>query len=263
MATYDVTTPTSTAAVTSTATAARVGDRTASSTANVTSSASREKVIAATAASTVVVSSAITAQLAVDRLAPSSAIVVGSATASLVANVLAPSAAIAYGTARYDGEEMDAWATNLLNQAIGKYTGFDFNSFANVGGRLFGFSDAGIFEITGSTDAGQPIPFFLMSESHSKLGGESGLGMLMPHTAYLVGDLPESPSVVDMFIMTDDDELYSYPVGETDTRMSTARVLLGRGLRSRFLRYGIYGTAHESVEIASITIKGASSARNV
>lgn len=263
MTIYDVTAPTSSAAVTGSAMAGAVADRTADSSAIASGTATVALVIDTTAASSASVASDITAQLVADRTAPSSAIVVGSATASMLAEVVAASSAIAYSSARYDGEVMDAWATNLLNQAIGKYTGFDFNSFANVGGRLFGFSDSGIFEIGGSTDAGQPIPFFLMSESHSKTGGEAGLGMLLPHTAYLVGDLPESPSMVDVFIVTDDDEVHSYPVGETDTRMSTARVLLGRGLRSRFLRYGLYGTAHESLEIASITIKGASSARNV
>lgn len=263
MATYDVTTPTSTAAVTSTATAARVGDRTASSTANVTSSATREKVIAATAASTAVVSSAITAQWVADRSAPSSAIVVGSATASLLANVIAASAAIVYSSARYDGEEMDAWATNLLNQAVGKYVGFDFNSFATVGGRLFGFSDEGVFEIAGATDAGAAIPFFLMSESHSKTGGEAGLGMLQPHTAYVVGALPDGFVDAEFFVATDDDEVYAYPIDNTGTRLATSRVLLGRGLRSRFLRYGIVGQASESVELASISIKAASSTRNV
>lgn len=263
MTTYDVTAPTSSVVATGAASAAVVYGRTASSSAVVSGTATREKVVSSTGASSAVAASAPTVQLVIDRVASSAAVASGNASAGMVANVSAPSSAIVYGTARYDGEEMNAWATNLLNQAVGKYTGFAFNSFANVGGRLFGFSDSGVFEITGSTDAGSPIPFFLMSESHSKTGGDAGLGMLQPHTAYLVGDLPESPSVVDMFIVTDDDEVYSYPVGETDTRMSTARVLLGRGLRSRFLRYGVYGTAHESVEIASITIKGASSARNV
>lgn len=263
MATYDVTAPTSSAAVAGTASAGGVYDRTASSSAAAAGSATLAKVIDATGASSAVAASSPTAQMVADRVATSSAIASGSASTNLASNVLAPSAAIVYGTARYDGEEMDAWATNLLNQAVGKYTGFDFNSFANVGGRLFGFSDSGVFEIIGSTDAGSPIPFFLMSESHSKTGGDAGLGMLLPHTAYVVGDLPESPSVVDMFIATDDDEVYSYPVGETNTRLSTARVPLGRGLRSRFLRYGLYGTAHEPVEIASISIKGASSKRNV
>lgn len=263
MAIYDVTTPTSSAAVSGTATVFRVSDRTAASTANAVSSATREKVVAADASSAAIVTSNITAQRLIDKTAASVGVVTGSASAGTTLGVVAPSSAIVYGTARYDGEEMDAWSTNLINQAVGKYTGFNFNSFANVGGRLFGFNDDGVYEITGTTDAGAAIPFFLMSESTSKLGGDMGLGMLLPHTAYVVGNLPESPSNVDLFMVTDNDEVYSYPVGATETRMSTARVLVGKGLRVRYLRYGLVGVAADTVEVASITVKANSSVRNI
>lgn len=237
----DLTAPTSTAVFSSTASYTAVSDK--------------------TGASSAIFSSTATAYRIIDAEGASAAVFSGTATVNVIINVDAPSDGTGDGGGTYVGEARDAWATNIDNKAVAKYTEFNFNSFATVGNRTFAFGDDGVFEITGSTDAGQPIPFFLMSESHSKTGPDAS--MIQPHTAYLVGDLPESPSVIQMFIATDDDEIYSYPVGETDTRMSTARVLLGRGLRSRYLRYGLVGHALEPVEIASITVKAASSARNV
>jgi hypothetical protein len=37
------------------------------------------------------------------------------------------------------------------------YSGFNFNSFCVFNGRAFGANDSGIFELTGSTDAGNTI----------------------------------------------------------------------------------------------------------
>ena len=193
----------------------------------------------------------------------SSARFTSAATYAVTVDVTGASSALFQGWGTYEGETRDAWVTNIDTKAIGRYTAFDFNSFANVGNRTFGFSDDGVYEIVGTTDAGQPIPFFLMSESYSRIGGDAGLGMLHPHTAYIVGDLPESPSVVNLFVATDNDDVYSYPVGETDTRMSTARVLVGKGLRTRYLRYGLVGTAVDTVELASVSFKAKSSSRNV
>lgn len=256
--------PTGSALLTGTSAWQILSDVTApTSTATFAGTASASSLSSVSAASAAVFASTATAYQSVDVIGASVALFTSTAAVSVVVDVTGGSDGTGTGTGTYDGEARDAWATNIDTKAVSRYIAFDFNSFATIGNRTYGFSDAGVFEITGSTDAGSPIPFFLMSESHSKTGGDVGLGMLQPHTAYVVGDLPESPSVVDLFIATDDDEVYSYPVGETDTRMSTARVLLGRGLRSRYLRYGLYGNALEPIEIASITIKAASSARNV
>lgn len=235
------------------------------STAWFTSAAARTAVTDVAGASTArFTSTTVAAQGAVEVTGASTARFTGTATYSVVVDAVGASSALFQSWATYEGETRDAWVTNIETKAIGSYTAFDFNSFANVGNRTFGFSDDGVYEITGTTDAGAAIPFFLMSESYSKLGGDrAAASMLLPHTAYVVGNLPESPSVVNLFVATDDDEVYTYPVGETDTRMSTARVLVGKGLRTRYLRYGLVGNAVDTVELASVTFKAKSSSRNV
>ena len=263
MAIQDVVAPTSRAIAAGTATVSKAIDVSGASAGIAASSATPYRVVSASGASAATVAGTATAQRLADATGASAAIAAGAASASAIREALAESAAIVYSSARYDGEARDAWAMNVETSAIGSYTGFDFNSFATIGGRTFGFSDDGVFEITGSSDAGQPIPFFLASESFSKLGGEAGIGMLKPHTAYVVGALPDGEVDAEFFVTTDEDETYSYPLGTTGTRLETVRALLGRGLRSRFLRYGIVGKASGAVELASITVKAASSARNV
>jgi hypothetical protein len=48
-------------------------------------------------------------------------------------------------------------AMNLKNKAFGQLKGFDFNSFCSFGGRTFGASGDGLFEIVGVKDLGKNI----------------------------------------------------------------------------------------------------------
>lgn len=48
-------------------------------------------------------------------------------------------------------------AFNLKNKAFGQFFGYDFNSLFVFGGRLFGTSTKGFFEVTGIADGENPI----------------------------------------------------------------------------------------------------------
>ncbi|MFM9922754.1 hypothetical protein VLK31_07170 [Variovorax sp. H27-G14] len=54
-------------------------------------------------------------------------------------------------------DDVDVWAVNLATNGSTSYSGFVFNSFANIGGRYFGSNADGIFELDGDDDAGTPI----------------------------------------------------------------------------------------------------------
>jgi hypothetical protein len=56
-----------------------------------------------------------------------------------------------------DGELWECFALNTPRFHASMYSGYNFNSFCVFNGRAFGANDAGIFELTGSTDAGNPI----------------------------------------------------------------------------------------------------------
>ena len=197
----------------------------------------------------------------VEQVGASAFIAASSASALRVAYASGASAFRAFSTARYEGEEMEAWSTHVANKIYGRYTNFNFNSFATIGDRTFAFGDGGVYELKGSTDAGSPIPFFLMSASYSKDLLREQPGMLMPYAGYVVGDMPEDTA--EFFIVTDKGTAYAYPLKATDGELDTRRATLGRGLRGRYIRYGVHGLLTEPLDLSMVTVKFNESKRNV
>ena len=258
MATYDVT-GASAASASSDGSADLIRDLTASaSSAIVTSAVTPERISDVTVASSAIVTSALTDERLVEESAESSAIALSSASIAMIVDAIAASSAIAYSAARYDSEELEVWSINSATKAAGKYVNFDFNSFARIGGRLFGFGDGGVFEIIGSTDDGSPIGIFMQSGT---LREDSG--RMMTHKAYVVGNLPDGVlDKLDMFIMDDYDERYDYPIDMTEGRLDSSPITLGKGIRTRHLRYGVSGSINAPLELSSLMIVVGQSARN-
>lgn len=50
-----------------------------------------------------------------------------------------------------------AWVMNTESFAMARYTSLPFKSMAMVGGRVLGLGDAGLYELAGDTDMGEPI----------------------------------------------------------------------------------------------------------
>lgn len=50
-----------------------------------------------------------------------------------------------------------AWVCNAQTRAFTSYRNFPFNSFCEIGGRYYGATDTGIYELAGDDDAGEPI----------------------------------------------------------------------------------------------------------
>lgn len=224
------------------------------------SSASNERISFESGASSAIFTSSATTDRSVDEVAASSAIASSDATATFVAYVGEedPNVVIIGGGGTYEGEELEVWSINAATKAAGKYTNFNFNSFARIGNKLYGIGDLGIFEIGGDTDAGQPIGVFLQSGTIRE-----DTGKILPQKAYLVGEIPDGVlDKLDFFIIDDDDERYDYAIDMTDGRLDSVPVHLGRGIKTRHLRYGIYGSITAPLELSSVTIATGSSPRN-
>jgi len=56
-----------------------------------------------------------------------------------------------------DTGEYTAWVLNTESKHLSSYAQFPINSFAEIGGRLYGASDDGIYLLEGDDDAGEPI----------------------------------------------------------------------------------------------------------
>ena len=232
---YEVTAASSAATVGGTAAQLKLVDRTGSSAAAAAGTASLVKTV--------------------DQSGESAALAASTALGVAVISVSAPSQAFVYSTARYTGEEMDAWVTFADTGNAGRYTNFAFNSFATIGDRYFAFGEAGVVEIEGTTDLSAPIDLFLLGGTERK-----DIGLSRPYKSYITGAIPDG---LNVFVIDDMDEVYQYPALPSDSRMDTSRVTLGKGIRARHLRNGLFARTTEALELSSVTFYLADSKRNV
>lgn len=225
------------------------------STAVFTSTASIERLLEATGASAAVFTSAASIERILDAVGASTAIFTSTASAAAVLEAVGASAAIFTSSAHYDGEENHTWVTVAETGFVGRYTNYEFNSFATIGDRSFAFGDGGIVEIGGATDNGEPIELYLVGGTDRK-----DLGIRRPHAGYVVGLVPDDAS---LFVIDDDGTVFDYPLATTEGRLETVRAAVGKGIRARHLRYGVFARATEPMEISTMTIYLADLTRNI
>lgn len=188
-----------------------------------------------------------------------------SASLQAILSTYGASTFVVRSSAYLENEQLDVWVTTA-DGLVSRYDGFNFTSFVTVSGRTFGLNDSGLYELAGATDAGQPIKWFLQSapvrrdnEPQGHGNARPGLGMVMPYQAYVVGMVPRD---TELFIHTDKEEVYGYPLESTDGRFNSTRQRLGLGLRTRHFMYGLYGAASSAAELSSVTVLTKDSTRN-
>lgn len=79
------------------------------------------------------------------------------ATSATLAQLVRESVSFAVHLA-VDNQQYVAWSMNTRNQGLTRYTQYPYNSFAKLGGRYFGLTSTGFYELTGDDDAGVPVP---------------------------------------------------------------------------------------------------------
>lgn len=85
-----------------------------------------------------------------------------SVSATAIHNILANAditlaALTASGITTLSDEEIIGYALNLPSLGLSSYDGYNFNSFARIGNRLFGAADGGLYLLEGTTDNGKMI----------------------------------------------------------------------------------------------------------
>ncbi|MNV56453.1 hypothetical protein D3C71_1487370 [compost metagenome] len=139
----------------------------------------------------------------------------------------------------------EVYAMNLEGNGSTRYTGFDFNSFANIGGRYFGAKHDGIFELEGDDDAGQPIeaswsPGKLdFGTSQLKTPSHVYLGMAAEGYLYLRIDAEQDRKAVS----------YVYRVRGYDDSLRQERITIGKGLRTNYVVPTFFNEDGEDFEI--------------
>lgn len=148
-----------------------------------------------------------------------------------------------------------AWAMNTRSAAVSEYANYKFNSFAKMGGRYVAANDNGLFFVDGGTDAGVSIP---SSFSTGALQLD-GTHITHPVSAYVSARGDGSY----VFTVTDEKgDSYSYEYALTTTNMRTARVLFGKGLRSRYFTFTVASDGQD-FDLDSIELMSEATARKI
>ena len=158
-----------------------------------------------------------------------------------------------YCTLRMGGTDYQGWVLNTQLRAVTEYRNVPFDSFAIVNGHTYAAGDAGIVQLTGDTDNGQPIdawfrPFLTNFGTHKMKRvtdiwiGASGTGLYVKvHT--------RNPATGQM---TED----VYPVEYTHgTGTDKGRVKVGRGLSSNWWTLTVANVAGAPFDVNSIEWK--------
>lgn len=133
-------------------------------------------------------------------------------------------------TGMRDAGDYLVWSVERGGASAG-YENFPFNSFARIGGRIFAAADTGLYELTGDTDAGEPI------RAWADLGQRNfGSTMLKGiSNAYLTAS---SDSRLVVQVTTPEGRTYCYRARGAGP-MQAQRVDFGRGLRATYLNLEI------------------------
>jgi hypothetical protein len=151
------------------------------------------------------------------------------------------------------GGGFTAWAMNSRTGAVTEYTNYEFNSFAKLGDVYLGANSSGLFELSGGSDAGKPIITDLMG------------GLLQLSGSYLTSFKAAYLGLRgkgDFFLKlcSGDEKEYVYKIRTHSLR--TARVDIGKGLRSRYFTWELTSVG-QNFDLDSIEFLPISSTRRV
>lgn len=144
-----------------------------------------------------------------------------------------------------DQAGLDAWVFTLGADAppISRYLGFDFNSFAELGGRYYAAGDDGIYELGGENDDGAQIEGHIITGRAQQSGDRR---TRMP-ILYLSGS---SVGVLHCGVIDEDATVHDYTaeraLGDIPSR---ERVKIGRGIKASFWQMRIGNEAGEDFEL--------------
>lgn len=131
------------------------------------------------------------------------------------------------------GAAHSVWSVLPENGASASYESFPFNSFARIGGRNYGASDTGIYELEGGDDAGAPI------HASIHLGKRNFDSPALKGISYAYLGVSSTGRMV-VRVTAPDGKSYLYQTRRSDDYMATQRADFGKGLRAHFLGLEIY-----------------------
>lgn len=146
------------------------------------------------------------------------------------------------------GDDFPGWTINYETGAPSRYMGLPANSICRFNGKTYVANAAGIYEVTGTTDAGQPIrasitiPKTDFEDSHNKRIPAVYIGARCPGTLLL-----------KVLVNGQSGRYYGVTAGDTFIRGS--RVTLGKGLEARYWQFRLENMAGADFEVGDMEFK--------
>ncbi len=136
---------------------------------------------------------------------------------------------------------------NTRNMALTKYTSFNFNSLCMFNGKPVGAQTTGIYELTGTTDDGEQIPWKWKAGYLDLNDGRLNHLWL----AGILGDLI-------LAVETPDGDRWEYEAETISEYEDEMRIKVGKGIKSRFVSFEFSptGDAQEAVKFNSTKVLG-------
>lgn len=144
-------------------------------------------------------------------------------------------------------EAFPGWAVNLDTGAPSRYIGLPATSMFQHAGKTYVTNAAGIYELTGDTDAGQPIRAAVtLPRSDFFDGREKRVPWVY------IGARTAGPLVLK--VITDSPSVRYYAVTSGGASMQGYRVKVGKGLKSRYWQFRLENKAGADFDLDSIEI---------
>ena len=146
------------------------------------------------------------------------------------------------------GEVYTGWVMNTANGAVSEYQGMDFNSLCKIGNRYFGALDTGVYELTGTTDAGTGIHTYIQS-GLVDFGSTHKKGV---SDAYIAADADGRIALGVAVSEKTGISRYWYEITPSMAAIDNIKIPIGKGLRGRYWKFDV---ASESMsEFDAITV---------
>lgn len=130
------------------------------------------------------------------------------------------------------GSNLVTYAVNANTGAVSEYLNYGFNSFAKLGAKYYGASAAGLFELSGADDNGTAIAATVRLATTELLTDRVTEEILKRVPAVYLG----VNTAGDMMLKVTANGLSNFYTlaASTSTSLHTGRLLLGRGVASRY-----------------------------
>lgn len=151
----------------------------------------------------------------------------------------------------------EAYAINLSNGAVTRYTDYPFDNVLRLGNDFFGIAPTGVFKIGGSLDIAAPI------NAHAKTFSTS-FGSAnykrVPYT-YLSG---RADNGVVVGVQADEGDTYEYDssFGENEL-LNNHRSVVGKGIRGVYYSFSIANVSGGKLEVDELAVQVAATQRAI